>query len=65
MYHSGFGLPSERFDFPRESPDTVYTCVKMKVLIQLVRGRGSGKAPRILHLGEGSPLTRREIGGKK
>lgn len=30
MSHSGFGLQYDRLDFPRESPDAMSTCVKIK-----------------------------------
>lgn len=30
MSHSGLGYQSDRLDFPRESPDTIPTCVKIK-----------------------------------
>lgn len=37
MSHSDFGLQYDRFDFPRKSPDTMSTCVKIKAFSWYVK----------------------------
>lgn len=55
MSHSGFGLQSDRLDFPRESPDTMSVCVKIKPFGCYVK-RDQGKHQGFCILG-GSSLT--------
>lgn len=63
MSPSGFGLQSDRLDFPQESPDTMSTCVKIKAFSCYVKcDQGKHWGFCIL---ERWSLTWRKIGGKK
>lgn len=63
MSPSGFGLQSDRLDFPQEFPDTMSTCVKIKAFSCYVKcDQGKHWGFCIL---ERWSLTWRKIGGEK